>query len=177
MSGQLTDNKRWYRYRGPWLIMAGPVIVVVASLITAWLAYRTQDDLVDANYYQSGQSVNQILKTNRYAQQYNLGASVNFIGATDEFSVDLDSCPANRCPQLLILQLRHPAKAESDRNVALELDGGSHYHGTAKLPQAHRWYLSLGDAAHVWRIGAVWNPQNPAAVHLHPLQSVNPEDQ
>ena len=157
--------------------MAGPAAVVVASLVTAWLAYRTQDDLVDANYYQSGQSVNRILKTNRYAQQHHLGAELRFNAVTGQIDVSLEQCPGGQCPPTLQLQLRHPARAQLDRSVILALDGGSRYRGNATLPPAHRWYLALSDSEQVWRIGAVWEPLKPQAVHLHPLQSVNPEDQ
>jgi uncharacterized protein len=37
---------RWYREPWPWLLMAGPAIVVVAGLYTAYLAVTTNDALV-----------------------------------------------------------------------------------------------------------------------------------
>ena len=33
----------WYREPWPWLLMAGPAAVVVAGLITAWIAVKTDD--------------------------------------------------------------------------------------------------------------------------------------
>lgn len=35
-------NKPWYKERWPWILMAGPAIVVVACIITIYLAF-TQD--------------------------------------------------------------------------------------------------------------------------------------
>lgn len=36
----------WYRHRWPWLLMAGPAVVVVAGVFTAWLAISRADALV-----------------------------------------------------------------------------------------------------------------------------------
>ena len=40
------DTRSWYAYRWPWLLMAGPAIVVVAGLVTAWIAVTSDDGLV-----------------------------------------------------------------------------------------------------------------------------------
>ena len=45
-----TDDKPWYRYRWPWLLMIGPAIVVVAGAVTTALAIRTTDGLVADDY-------------------------------------------------------------------------------------------------------------------------------
>jgi hypothetical protein len=36
----------WWRYRMVWLVVAGPAIVVVASLATAVVAYRGADEVL-----------------------------------------------------------------------------------------------------------------------------------
>lgn len=176
MTADKPQKKRWYHYRGPWLFIAGPAVVVVASFVTAWVAYHTQDDLVDNNYYQSGQSVNQQLKNNQYAQQH-LTATVHFVAAENRVNVDFASCPDNHCPQALALQFRHPTKTALDQEIVLVLDGDHHYRGVATLPPAHSWYLTLSDTEHHWRIGTVWDTKSAATINLHPLTSVNPEDQ
>lgn len=38
--------KPWYRHRWPWILMAGPAAVVVASIVSAILAAATADPLV-----------------------------------------------------------------------------------------------------------------------------------
>ena len=40
-------SKPWYREPWPWILMAGPAIVVVAGIATAWLAVRSNDGLVE----------------------------------------------------------------------------------------------------------------------------------
>ena len=51
----------WYRHAAPWLLMAGPAIVVVASFVTLWLAVASDDGLVSADYYQRGLNINRTL--------------------------------------------------------------------------------------------------------------------
>ena len=44
----------WYRHPWPWILMAGPAIVVVAGIATAVIAVRTADPLVadyDARFH------------------------------------------------------------------------------------------------------------------------------
>ena len=43
--------RRWYRERWPWLLMAGPIAVVLASFASAWVAARTDDGVVAEDYY------------------------------------------------------------------------------------------------------------------------------
>jgi len=40
------EPQPWYRHPWPWILMAGPAIVVVAGLVTAFLAVTTFDGLV-----------------------------------------------------------------------------------------------------------------------------------
>ena len=52
----------WYRDRWPWLLMAGPIIVVVAGFGTAWLAWSTDDGVVADDYYKRGLVINRELE-------------------------------------------------------------------------------------------------------------------
>ena len=44
----------WWTYGYVWLVLAGPLLVVVASFITMYIAYTRVDPVVDENYYQKG---------------------------------------------------------------------------------------------------------------------------
>lgn len=56
------DDKPWWHYGHAWLVFGGPAVVVVASLITVYIAVSSRDSLVDENYYQSGININETLK-------------------------------------------------------------------------------------------------------------------
>jgi hypothetical protein len=56
-----SDAKPWWRFPLLWMVVAGPLLVVVASFITLWLAIRTPDPVVDEDYYRRGIDINRTL--------------------------------------------------------------------------------------------------------------------
>ena len=51
----------WYRHPWPWLLMAGPAIVVVAGFLTLGFAIQSFDGLVADDYYKEGKAINMTL--------------------------------------------------------------------------------------------------------------------
>lgn len=51
----------WWRHPIMWMVVGGPAIVVVAALYTAWLAMRSPDPIVEADYYRRGIEINRTL--------------------------------------------------------------------------------------------------------------------
>ncbi len=47
----------WWTFGHVWLVLAGPLLVVVASFITMYIAYTRVDPVVDENYYQKGMAL------------------------------------------------------------------------------------------------------------------------
>jgi uncharacterized protein len=47
-------SKPWWRNTWCWLVLAGPLVVIIAGLATLWIAARDADPLVDRDYYQKG---------------------------------------------------------------------------------------------------------------------------
>ena len=51
MNSKLTKaSLPWYRHPWPWILMSGPFVVVVAGVITLYLAVVSDDGLVDDDY-------------------------------------------------------------------------------------------------------------------------------
>jgi uncharacterized protein len=44
----------WWKNPYCWLILVGPLTVIVAGLVTVWIAVKGADPVIDANYYQKG---------------------------------------------------------------------------------------------------------------------------
>jgi uncharacterized protein len=63
----MNESKRWYREPWPWILMAGPAIVVVAGCVTAFIAVTTSDGLVAEDYYRRGVEINRRLSTEERA--------------------------------------------------------------------------------------------------------------
>ena len=41
----------WWKYGHVWLVISGPAVVVVAALVTAWIAASSPDPVLADDYY------------------------------------------------------------------------------------------------------------------------------
>ncbi len=55
------DTKPWWKYGHAWLVISGPLIVVIASFITLYLAITRPDPVTDNDYYRHGIEINKTL--------------------------------------------------------------------------------------------------------------------
>lgn len=60
MSSTITSLP-WWHYGHMWLVVGGPLVVVIASFITLYLAITVPDPVVDADYYRKGIEINKTL--------------------------------------------------------------------------------------------------------------------
>jgi hypothetical protein len=44
----------WWKHGHVWLVIAGPALVVVAGVVTAWIAVRDPDPVLAEDYYRRG---------------------------------------------------------------------------------------------------------------------------
>lgn len=51
----------WWKFGHVWMVIAGPVVVVVASFITLYLAITRPDPVVSEDYYLKGIQINKSL--------------------------------------------------------------------------------------------------------------------
>lgn len=67
MNAQAKDSTQgpaarpWWRYPLLWMVIGGPLAVMVASFVTFWLAWRSPDALVSEDYYREGVEINRTL--------------------------------------------------------------------------------------------------------------------
>lgn len=59
---QAHDSKAWWHYGHAWLVFGGPAAVVVACMVTVYIAVTRQDPVVEQDYYRKGIEINQTLK-------------------------------------------------------------------------------------------------------------------
>jgi hypothetical protein len=153
------DSGPWYRQRWPWILAAGPFIVVVAAFYTAWLAVKSNDGLVTDDYYKKGLSANQTIARSDHATKMGLVAGVRIAG--DTLSVRLQaSDKAFLMPPTLALTISHPTRAGLDQSRVL-VRTGELYSGEVRLPAAGHWLILLEDERKTWRLlGNVILPAN-----------------
>ena len=60
-TGPAREGQRWWREPMMWLVLGGPLIVVIASMAMLVLALRMPDPVISANYYREGLEINKTL--------------------------------------------------------------------------------------------------------------------
>lgn len=55
------QTKAWWHHGYAWLVLGGPAAVIIASLITVYIAVSHRDSLVDEDYYRKGIEINNTL--------------------------------------------------------------------------------------------------------------------
>ena len=139
----------WYRERWPWILMAGPAIVVVASLVTVWLAIRSDDGLVVDDYYKQGLAINRTLGRSDAAGR--LGVTARLYLADGRIRVLLGAAGA---PAALTLRLVHPTRTGMDQNLDLAAVQPGEYEGRPQPLRPGRWHVVLEGAG--WRLAGDW---------------------
>ena len=150
----------WYRNPWPWLLAAGPMIVVIASLVSAWLAIRSDDGLVAEDYYKRGLLINQELRRTAASDERALGATITFPG-NGEVRVRMQG--SVETPTGLRLRLAHPTRSADDQVIALAPAQAGEFLGTLAGDPTGRWIVIL--EADQWRL-----PTTIAQGPLHELR-------
>ena len=154
------DSGPWYREPWPWILFGLPAIVVVASLITLWIAVRSDDGVVASDYYKRGLGINAELTRARRATELGLRADITLVGlgSGDRGSAHLSSTKPMPAEAALKLKLIHPGRSGADRTVMLSrisgnADGADYVgqfndEGTSSPPTA--WQVTLETQA--WQL-------------------------
>jgi uncharacterized protein len=61
MSQNPEPSAPWWTHGHVWLLISGPLSVVIAGFVTLWLALGTPDPLVAEDYYRRGLDMNKTL--------------------------------------------------------------------------------------------------------------------
>lgn len=148
------DKQPWYKEPWPWILMAGPGIVVVAGFVTAWLAATSDDGLVTDDYYKQGMTINQRLHRDQKAGELALSADV--MRAELGVRLLLNSEGGAKLPEVLTLKLAHPTRAGQDQLLEMVSEGQGFYSGKMSADVSGRWLVSIEDPAGDWRLQGEW---------------------
>lgn len=144
----------WYREPWPWILMSGPAIVVVAGVMTAVIAWRTDDPLVADDYYKQGLAINQELRRDDAAARMGLSAAVTF--SIDRTRVRVKLAGEAPAEASLRLRLVHPTRAGFDQIVKLVPVAGGMFEGRMSPVAGDSRQVQLEDGGGVWRLNGTW---------------------
>jgi len=149
MNANSARTQPWYREPWPWILMAGPATVVVAGLITAWIAFHGEDGLVVDDYYKQGLAINQTLGRSEAAERLGVQAELHFTGG--RVRVILGNAAVSGT---LSLRLAHPTRAGMDQSLDMAVVQPGVYEGQLQALQPGRWHVVLEERD--WRLTGDW---------------------
>lgn len=143
----------WYREPWPWLLMAGPAIVVVAGFVTLGFAIQSSDGLVADDYYKQGKAINKMISRDARAQELGYRARLEMTAAG---RVSVNFAAAAPTTATLRLILHHPTRAGFDRELLLARAPDGSYAAAMPPIDSARWRLTLEDEGRSWRLTGDW---------------------
>lgn len=158
-----SNNQPWYKERWPWILMAGPAVVIVAGFITLWLAMESNDGLVTDDYYKQGLAVNQRMHRDQNAA--NLGLHAELMRADLNVRLMLSAANVPKEATAIVLKLAHPTRSGQDQAVQMIAEGVGFYSGKLAADISGRWLVSIEDPAGEWRLQGEWQSDS-----LEPLR-------
>ena len=178
---ELPSSGPWYREPWPWILMAGPAAVVVAGLVTLYLAITHRDALVVDNYYKEGLGINRVLERDDVARRAGYRAQVLIGEDGARVRIHLSASPLARAvpplktnetalPERLRLRMFHPTQASLDREAVLAATQPGWYEGEIGAAAAPRWRIELEDTERGWRLIGEWRPTDGGAFVLEPRE-------
>ena len=148
------DDRPWYKERWPWILMAGPAAVIVAGIVTVWLAVVSNDGLVTDDYYKQGLAVNQRLQRDHAAASLGLRADLMLAELNIRLLVTSDAPVA--LPEAMTVRLTHPTRSGFDQSVQVRSEGQGFYGGKLAAEIEGRWLVAIEDPAGQWRLHGEW---------------------
>ncbi|MDR0736349.1 MAG: FixH family protein [Zoogloeaceae bacterium] len=175
MTANALDVRPWYREPWPWILMSGPIIVVIAGIATAIIAMNVHPvAMVEDDYYKQGLAINQRLHRDKVASDLSLSAQVMLSG--QEVRVFLNAADRTKLPTGLRLHFNHRTRSGQDQVVTLEAAGQGFYSGVLTAEVRGRWHVYLEDQDETWRLVGSWQTDAGDLLELFPTHSTQTDD-
>lgn len=168
-----TTNDLWYKE--PWmlLVIGGPAIVVIAALVTVYIAWHGADQVVSKDYYKQGININKEIYRDARAGEYRMLARVQLDGTTGKISLQLKG--DTMMPSSVLLSISSTAshsEFEAIQKIVLSQIKTGSYEGLVTIPATpnamnfNLWHIQL--EANDWRLTGDWHNPLHAAIQLKP---------
>ena len=144
----------WYRERWPWLLMAGPAIVLAAGGYTGYLAFSQQDALVVGDYYKKGKAINQDLRRDRAAAALEARVTLRYDAAHGVLKGRLSAMAPVR--GALQVHLAHATQPGKDLRLLVRPDAAGNFAVPLPALERSRWTVLVEDEKRSWRLEGQW---------------------
>jgi uncharacterized protein len=152
--GKNRDMRPWYAHRWPWLLMLGPVAVILAGIYTTMIAFAAQDALVVDDYYKQGKAINMDLRRDRVAADMRLEMDMSYDAAKGVVNGSLNGLQKN---EAILLSLVHSTQPEKDIKLRVQPDSQGRFSATLPMLDIARWQILVENEQRDWRLLGSWN--------------------
>ena len=157
MKESMTKNNRWYREPFVWLLIAFPLMAVIAGFVTLGLAVMSDDGLVEDDYYRRGKEINRVLARDQAAVSHGLESRVELDDAHHELLVRLTARRIVTLPDNIEFKFLHATRSGLDRSLVIPRRADGTYR--APLPELALGHWNVQLAAQDWRlVGSLFVP-------------------
>ena len=170
-------------YKEPWLLLVvgGPLLVVVASLFTGFIAFRGADQVVAKDYYRQGLMINTNLQRDANARAMKLDARLQLDLDKKQIVMQLQSVQA--LPESVQLSIASSGAnsgsvSEIVHRLTMQASANGRYVGDLPhdsgldlaLAQSNVKLLHLKLETNDWRLTGDWHEPLQRTVQLTPVQ-------
>ena len=148
---QHTDTKPWYKQFWPWLVIFFPSAAVVAGIATVVIAVKSNDGLVEDEYYKKGLLINFSKEMDRKAGELGLSGYVRLDTNSGELYLLIEQ--ENNEIDLADLQvtLKHATRSNMDQQITVQSLNNKEFRGAMESLAAGKWHV-LVESADTWRL-------------------------
>ena len=140
----------WFREPWVWLLIALPASAVFGGIVTIWIAVKSDDGLVQDDYYKYGMEINKTLERDKAAVQYDLVANIKMSEAQKNIQISLEANDKFISPATIKLSFLHPTIKGQDQILVFHSTGKNIYAGLLPALISGNWYLQI--EADDWRL-------------------------
>lgn len=152
---QRRSVKPWYAHRWPWLLMVGPVAVILAGILTTWIAFSTPDALVVDDYYKQGKAINMDLRRDRVAASLKLQLNMHYDASAGTLNGNLDSLDQSQTERIFI-KLVHSTQPAKDIQLATHVDRQGNFSVALPILEIANWQVLVENERRDWRLHGAW---------------------
>jgi hypothetical protein len=150
MNTNTKESRPWYRVPFMWLVMALLSSAVIGSFVSLALAIRSDDGLVEVDYYKRGMEINRVLDRDHAATAHGLESALDLDAARHEVVIRLTAHTAMAYPDNVQLKLMHATRAGFDHTLLVPRGADGAYH--APLPELAPGHWDVQITAQDWRL-------------------------
>jgi|GEM_PF-6970350 len=148
------DNAPWYKVRVVWFMLGMFAVLVVASVITIYLAGEDFDGAVATEYVKKDLAIE--VATHKSEQAKAMGLQATVFMDHDKNEILVEVLPALSAPHLK-LDVIHPTRQTEDQHIVLKSEGQSRYRGSFNRITSEHGDLQLQDPKETWQLEGRWH--------------------